>query len=384
MGHQQTQDVQTSTEIEVRRGQSLFGTDVWVVDEESKWMAWEGAKNTWLANQRSENTRIAYKTAVRQFFEWAGVPAWQVGSALANEWKTHLIDEDLADTTINAKLAALSSFYSFVLKAYRVPTPDGRDLSLWAGHSNPFSAVKREKVSPYGRATYPTVEELKRMLNAINTDCLRGRRDFALAYTIATTCRRFREVINLQWGDLQEDKDGNYWFKYQAKGGQIKRSVLNKLAYQAICAYLEADGRLETMTADDYVFVAIDPTRVRRLRPDAEIKPNAPISNQTANRILKKLARRADVDEEKAHCHALRHAGLRLEVQTQKQEDGGVDYVQVMELAGHSSLAVTQIYISEVAEDPSDPTGDARARALMPGGRRGKREEPAPEQSELF
>jgi integrase len=365
-------------------GRSLFGVDVVWQDDELKRIAWNGAQELWLSGQESENTRRAYEIAYRQFFDWVGREPWEIGSALAQQWKAHLEDRELADSTINAKLAALSSFYTFVLRDYRVPTPDGRDVSLWAGHSNPFSAVKRKKVTPYGKAVFPTTDELKRILGAINTDCLSGRRDFAMLYTYATTCRRFSEIINLRWGDISEMEDGNYQFGYVAKGGATKRAVLNRLAYQAICAYLEADGRWDTIVAEDYIFVPLDPERIQRLRPDLPVRPNQPISNRTANGIFKKRARLAGVDEEKAHIHALRHAGLRLEVEEQKRQ-GSVDYVQVMELAGHSSLAVTQIYVTEVLDDPDDPGSDDRARALLPGGKRRRRKvEPKAEQEQLL
>jgi integrase len=86
-----------------------------------------------------------------------------------------------------------------------------------------------------------------------------------------------------------------------------------------------------------------------------------------ANRILKKCARRAGVDLEKAHIHGLRHAGARLRVQQMKESGRGVDYGQLMDLLGHSSLAVTHIYVTRVLEEPEDPGGEAAARALMPG-----------------
>jgi hypothetical protein len=38
-----------------------------------------------------------------------------------------------------------------------------------------------------------------------------------------------------------------------------------------------------------------------------------------------------------------------------------------MDLLGHSSLAVTHIYVTRVLEEPEDPGGEAAARALMLG-----------------
>ena len=47
--------------------------------------------------------------------------------------------------------------------------------------------------------------------------------------------------------------------------------------------------------------------------------------------------------------------------------------MQLMELLGHSSLAVTQIYSQTCLEDPEDPGGEAAAEALLPKGPARKR-----------
>jgi len=396
-------EVIVSTEERQRQG-PLFGGELVIVDDAAQWLAWEAAKEAWMESKRrrsgGKNTVDTYRIAVRQFFEWAGVPPWEVSPVTAQEWvkwmgqEGKVVEENniirrapLADSSINLKLAALSSFYDFVRRRYISTTPDGRVVSLWpADRANPFDAVERVKVSPYGRAVFPTTEELKAILSEINTGCLTGKRDFALLYTIATTCRRSSEILNLRWGDLRELEDGNFAFQYVYKGGEEREAVLPRACHQAICAYLEADGRPpEEMEDEDFVFVALYPERILRMVPEREVEPNRPISNRTANRILKKYARRAGVDVEKAHIHGLRHAGARLRVDQMKNGRGGVDYMELMELLGHSSLAVTQIYSQQVLEDPEDPGGEAAAQELLPKGRRRRRKrEPLAEQMTLL
>jgi len=366
-----------------------------VQDDTPLWLAWETAKESWLESKRrrsgGENTVRAYALAVRQFFEWAAIEPWQVSPAVAQEWAVWMsTDRDgqgpLSKASIGLKLAALSSFYDFVQKRYAFHNPrDGRDISLWpADRMNPFGAVERPKISPYGRSKFPSVDELKAILGAINTACLAGKRDFALLFTVATTCRRSSEILNLKWGDLQEMEDGDFCLEYRGKGGEVRKAVLNRKAYQAICAYVEMDGRpVEGLGEEDFIFVPMYPGRIRRLRPDAEVDGSRPISNSQANRILKKYARRAGVEREKAHLHGLRHAGARLRVQQMRAGGGGVDYMELMELLGHSSLAVTQIYSQQVLEEPEDPGGEAAAEALLPKGRR-RRRKPAAEQGKLL
>jgi integrase/recombinase XerD len=362
------------------------------------WVAWLDAYHHWLEAKRRRNdtgsTAMNYETAWKQFFRWAQVRPWEVLPEMAERWAAHLMfegkpvvdrksgqvlrREPLAQSTFNLKLAALGDFYRYVQKKY----------DLWpADKRNPFDVVDRLKVTPYGKAKYPSTDEAKTMLAAINTECLTGKRDFALLYTILVTCRRSSEVLNLRWGDLVETDSGDYAFQYRYKGGKIKKAVLNKQCYTAIKTYLGADGRGETIGADDYVFIPLDEERVLRfggpLRPfdrltaQGEDSPNPqgegagpkPISNSLANRILKKYARRAGVDSTKAHIHGLRHAGARLRVQLMKGQGKGIDFEEIRNLLGHSSLAVTQVYTMTTLDDPVDVGGQAAAESLLPKGK---------------
>jgi len=186
---------------------------------------------------------------------------------------------------------------------------------------------------------------------------------------------------------LGENADGDIIFRYHYKGtpGKSRRAVLPKMCYQAICAYLVADGRdPETMQPEDYIFIALDPTRITRIRPDAPVVENRPISNSQANSILQKYARRANVAVDKAHIHGLRHAGLRMRVQKDKAAGKGVDYEKVQTIAGHGTLAVTQIYTNALLIDPEDSVGQQVAMDLMPKGARRKKKGPQAEQGTLL
>jgi len=385
--------VETNTAtLAIRQIETLFPGAI-VFDEAALWLAWEQAKDAFLSSKLrksgSQNTAIAYKSDLRAFFKWACSSPWNVSPAMAIEYDNWMATEGkctktgrgpLADATRNRKLAVLSEFYNFVIHKYLLQKATGEFVSLWelshpgqSGVGNPFNVIERVKVSPYGRAQYPSTTELKAILGAINTGCLRGKRDFALLYTIATTCLRFSAVIGIRWGEIQERDDGDFNVTYQYKGGDIRRAVLERMAYQAICAYLVADDRpLDEMQAGDHIFIQIDPTRIARIT-GYESDHSKPLANTTVNAILKKYARRAGVAPEKAHIHGLRHAGARLRVEQMKAARKKVDLLEIMHLLGHSSLAVTQIYTDRVLDDPDDPGIKAAAMALMPTGQQRKR-----------
>jgi integrase len=335
-------------------------------------LTWEAARDAWLDRIRrgggSPHTAQAYEIAFRQFFEWAGIPPWQVSSELARAWARHMAERGLADRTINLKLSALSSFYEFVA-GRGAPPGHGCQGVLWpAERGNPFKTVERPRVFAYSRTKSPNLQEMRAILGAINTDCLTGARDFALLYTILVTCRRVSEVLGMRWGDIRPLDSGDYVFSYRTRQGP-RQSILNHRCYGAICGYLEMDGRPpDAMAAGDYIFTPLDPARTRRLPGNAgkRIEPNRPLSGRVASRIVKKYARRAGVDIEKARIPGLRHAGARLRARLMTRGSRRVTHAQVQELLANRCPPERHHHHEARAESPRDMGSEAAALALMP------------------
>lgn len=425
-----TQPYMDETEtLPALRPATPFGPVVYVQDETTLDLAWQMAIAAYLESKRgvsgSDRTADIYRHAVKAFAAWLELPLRDASSFHAQHYVAYLytdrtartltdyletLDEDtidvddpeapgpLAPASVNLYLSALRGLYDFVRDQYTVTRPDGSTISLWpADRANPFAAVKRARVKPFNRAVYPSVEELQAILDAINTDCLTGLRDYALLYTLATTCRRASAILNLRWGDILDQTDEGHIFQYHYKGDQRneqRRAILGHKAYAAICAYLRADGRPPAeMQPGDHIFIPIDAERASRfpdIDPD-DVDPGAPLSNSYANRILKKYARRVRLGDEnrpmdvnKAHLHGLRHAGARLRVQQMRDRTGVVDYEEIQQLLGHSGLGVTQVYIREVCTDPTDPGAAAAEDALMPSQRRRRKTKPAPPEQQSF
>lgn len=317
------------------------------------WKDWLEVYEAWLESCGSGNTVKTYEIACRQFFEFALCRPWEVTPEIAKKWRIHLIKvKKLSESTINLKLSAISSFYDFAQQKCRV----------WPVETqNPLGSIKRNSVALYSQAKYPTVEEARAILAVINTDCLQGKRDFALILTFLITCRRSNEILNIRWGDLEKTIDGDYTFRF---GSDFKRAVLPAACYSAITSYLNAAGRLDSMADEDYVFTTLDPKRATRLSHIDKVDPNQPLSNAMANKILKKYARRSGVSTKKAHIHGLRHTGARLRAQLMKK---GVDLKEMTKVLGYSSMTVTKIYTMNVLTDPEDKGAAAAVEALFPG-----------------
>lgn len=328
---------------------------------------WEEARQGWLASKRlksgSNNTARAYDTALRQMLAWAGCGPWEISPADAVEWAGYLHEvARLSPATVAVKLSGCSSYYEFVRRHYPAAWP--------AGMVNPFELVERPRVRAYGRARYPSTAQVQKLLGAVDAPSPTGKRDFCLMYLLVTTCRRSSEILNLRWGDIRQTRAG-WTFSYRYKGGEQRTTVMPAQGRSVLVAYLLAAGRdPEGMAAEEFVFAPLYPGRARRFgagKAEGVPAPH-PISNQQANAIVWRWGQKAGLPREVCHVHGLRHAGARLRIELGKASGQPLDLLDVMNLLGHSSLAVTQVYSQEVLQDPVDPLG-AQAAAFLMGAR---------------
>ena len=109
---------------------------------------WRRAAQDWAKNLSSSRTRAAYINAWGDFLAFAPVAPWEVTQSEFIDYKIALqtipspkTGKPVSQSTINQRLSALSSFFDFA--KCRGLRPD-----------NPVDGVKREAVSPYGRATW--------------------------------------------------------------------------------------------------------------------------------------------------------------------------------------------------------------------------------------
>ena len=349
----------------------------WIVpsadETDAQSIAWARAKSAWLDAKRrksgSDHTVRSYERDWFDFFTYISKAPWMVSSIDADEWRRHLEeDRELKLTSINRKLAALSSFYTYVIDKFSFVGSDHVERSIYIDshgnpRSNPFKRVDRYQVESYGNSRPLTPAVIQKALNLINQERATGARDYALIVTYIFTGRRANEIAQLRWGDIETDEQrGRTFYTWTGKGNKSRIDEMPPPAWHAIRAYLRTVGRLETIKPGDYIWQPIFDVASRLPNVDADkLDANRHISTSLINRIVKRRFVAAGVDPDDIHTHTLRHTAAHL-----RFRDGeGQDIMKISTFLNHSSVAVTQIYLSKQHKPIDDGWGDV-AQQILP------------------
>ncbi len=176
--------------------------------------------------------------------------------------------------TVNLRLAALSSFYGFLIR-------------FGLTDRNPCDRVQRLRQEPPPPRGLDR-EGIRQLMDAIPKTAA-GKRDRAIVLTCLLTGRRRSEVIGLRAGDLGRN-GGTVYYTYRGKGGVQRRRELPEPCLSAILEALRARGR-----------------------DLADMEPDEPLFDVSAHGFylnLRRALRRAGLPE--AGVHLLRHTAAKL------------------------------------------------------------------------
>lgn len=358
--------------------------------EEQLHRAWEKLREQWLRSKfrksESTETRRSYETAVNMWLDYLtsiryadGRPVhpWEVVSAHVEAWQSKLEADGLAPTTINQRLAACSSFYSYV--AGEKALVQGIEISAFMDatgktRANPFkgNSVQRAKVKPYGKARPLSRKETKQLLEHIEAkkEQITGSRNYALITTYLLTGYRNREVVGLKWGDITPNpsQPGSYVITWKGKGGKTEREEFPARAYHAIVHYLQITGRWNPggvghIENEQFIFrplITHGEGNLRNQKTEGdEVTENRPMSSKSALSTLRTVLKRAGIkDPEGIRIHDLRHTYAK------RFNEAVRDIQKLRGRLHHSSLNTTDIYTREVLDDPIDDWSESVYRQM--------------------
>jgi integrase/recombinase XerD len=269
----------------------------------------------------SKNTRLSYISDLRQFGVWTRTTeVGQINLDSVNRYFIVLKKRAYQKTSVNRKLAALSTFIHFALREGWLT----EDVSV---HIEYPKYQKRLPKVVSSKGVHQIFEE---------TDQQNRFRDQAMLGMLYFAGMRVSEVVNVERSaiNLQED-----WIRVKGKGGK-ERLVPIVLPLKLLLVEYEK----------------------HRPRPEVDVyfqkSTGQALSRQQVWGILKLTQKRLGLDEAMSP-HKLRHTFAT------KLLDQNVDLRYIQELLGHSNIATTEIYTAVSTKRLHDIYDKSHPRATI-------------------
>lgn len=268
----------------------------------------------------SPNTAAAYAQDLDCFLIWAsncGIDVLQATHRDFRRFLSSLSGAGYAKTTVNRRLSAVRSFYSWLVREGVI-------------ESNPAAVVSSPKL-PKPLPHVLSQEDVEKLLKCADSSTPAGALDAALVELLYASGARIGEVASL---DVDRIDFSDKSVRLFGKGSKERIVPLYPAALHALDAYL-AHARPVLLANHKGGLTAEEAADARRaLFINAR---GARMSERSLRARFEKLLAQAGLAG-MATPHTMRHT-FATEVL-----DGGADLRSVQEMLGHASLSTTQIY----------------------------------------
>lgn len=256
------------------------------------------------------NTLESYERDLRQFNGFLraqkvdGTP--HVGRAEVMSYLLQLQKEGRSPATIARRLAALKSFYQYLVQENIVSGDPTAELE----------SPKQHKRLP----RVLTIKEVETLLKQPDVSTPAGWRDKAMLELLYATGLRVSELVSLRLNQINMTSG---FVRCIGKGNRERIVPIGSVALLAMAGYLEkARPKLLRHHSQEYLFLN---------------QHGKPMTRQGFWKIIKKYASQAGITK-RITPHVLRHSFA-----THLLENGA-DLRSVQEMLGHADISTTQIY----------------------------------------
>ena len=307
--------------------------------QQEKEAVWADAYLKWLAGKGSPHTIRGYHNAWKQLRAFTGKAYWEIDTADIAEWRWHLEDRGLVQTSIQSYLGAVSSFFRFACNTYMTRDANGSLKPLH--HTNPVRVIHQGYVQPFANAHYLSGEQVRAFLQAIPQDTVWGLRDYAFFAMLITTGRRSVEVRELRLGDF-DVYDELAYYRWEFKGEE-RQSACHIAVWNAIERWLVASERLEKMDGEDFIFTGFWERKHRSPRGTVAFRTRRPpLSIKRAHQLVKMYAARAGLDASMVNLPCLRHTAAML------RKDAGAGMEELFQMLDRHERWATRDYFRRI------------------------------------
>jgi site-specific recombinase XerD len=271
-----------------------------------------------IAGRSSVGTKKKYKERLKGFFIWLNTSnSTKLDEETLGKYKEHLAANHLSASTINGHLVAIRAL---VRKAADLDLIDERTAERIASVES--VAEKGERAG-----NWLSKAEAQALLDACDTNTLKGKRDLAILGVLLFCGLRRAELASLTIGHLQQREGHNVIADMLGKGGRVRTIKVPVGLKAVIDAWLTASRR--TLNNDSLVFVA--------MRKGDHLAEGETISTQALYKLTKEYG--ALIGHPELAPHDIRRTFAKL------ANRGGAALQDISMTLGHASLVTTQRYL---------------------------------------
>ena len=259
----------------------------------------------------SPRTVQTYTGNIRQFIKWAQQnditrPTRQDVIAYRDELR-----ERCKPSTVQSYITALRLFFQWTAQAGLYP--------------NIAEHIKGAKLDSGHKKDYLNAAQIKGILDSINTQTAKGKRDYCILALMVTGGLRDIEVSRANIEDLRQRGGGTVLY-LQGKGRDERTDFVKIVpaVEQPIREYLQIR---KTAKGKQPLFASLsNNSRGERLSP------------KSVSSIVKRRLIEAGYNSDRLTAHSLRHTAITLSLM------GGLPIDEVQQFARHKNISTTQIY----------------------------------------
>ena len=258
----------------------------------------------------SDNTREAYADDVRKLLRYlssGGIRLRDVDLGMLHEFVASLHDLGIAERSQARILSGIKSFFKFLRMEGYI-------------EDDPAILLEGPRLGRHLPEVL-TVNEIDRMIAAIDMSAPEGQRNRAIIETMYGCGLRVSELINLEISRLYLDDE---YIIVKGKGSKERMIPISEVAIEQIRLWLEDRNHMNIKRGEENIlFISRLGRRLSRIM---------------IFYIIKSLCGLAGIDKE-ISPHTLRHSFATHLL------EGGANLRAIQQMLGHESIATTEIYL---------------------------------------
>ncbi|OAV64192.1 Tyrosine recombinase XerD [Bacteroidales bacterium Barb6XT] len=266
-------------------------------------------------NSRSRDTYRRVLNAFKRWIVFEGKDITEIKRSDILAYKSNLLKNAKAERTIHLYMTVIRRLYEYAEKIGK-----GESIASDIHTKNLHGGFLKEHL---------TEQEANKLLSSITRDSITGRRNFAIVNLLLRTGMRCVEVSRLRVCDIIELSDGSRGVRIQRKGDCARTETIGvpAKAIEPVLAYI-AERNIEDIR--EQIFIT------RHYKKNIGLTPSA------VSRIVKGIMGSAGVYSKTKTAHSLRHTAFVTMI------SHGASIKEVQILAGHKSMATTEIYLKSM------------------------------------